>query len=63
MEAYNNVRPLVIRLTAMSTVGAYRSFKLLAQLQRVVKDPYIPDLSKATPVTTKHKADAALLER
>lgn len=40
LECYQHIRPLVIRLTAMSTSSAYRSFKLIGSLQRVCNDPF-----------------------
>ncbi|EZG83566.1 lipase [Gregarina niphandrodes] len=62
-DAYSTVRPLLVRLSMMTTRSAYRSFKLLSQLQRVVQDPYLPSDVSSLPLVPADDADRVALFR
>lgn len=61
LRVFHKIKPLILNLTTLPPIRAFRAFKFLSRLQKVCCDPYIPDLSNARRLSSKK--DANLIKR
>eukprot|EP01056_Protomagalhaensia_sp_Gyna25_P004656 Protomagalhaensia_sp_Gyna_25__4655@NODE_436_length_3443_cov_60_627791_g337_i0_p1_GENE_NODE_436_length_3443_cov_60_627791_g337_i0NODE_436_length_3443_cov_60_627791_g337_i0_p1_ORF_typecomplete_len697_score111_77Lipase_3/PF01764_25/1e22DUF2974/PF11187_8/9_1e03DUF2974/PF11187_8/7_5e05Hydrolase_4/PF12146_8/0_0026DUF676/PF05057_14/0_011DUF818/PF05677_12/0_018Abhydrolase_3/PF07859_13/0_038Abhydrolase_6/PF12697_7/0_12Chlorophyllase/PF07224_11/0_18DUF2048/PF09752_9/0_28PGAP1/PF07819_13/0_28_NODE_436_leng len=61
VQVFKKIRPLVLNLTTLPKIRAFRAFKFLSRLQKVCGVPYLPDLEKGRQLSPK--ADACLIKR
>eukprot|EP01053_Blabericola_migrator_P006227 Blabericola_migrator_1__6226@NODE_313_length_10046_cov_122_852390_g256_i0_p3_GENE_NODE_313_length_10046_cov_122_852390_g256_i0NODE_313_length_10046_cov_122_852390_g256_i0_p3_ORF_typecomplete_len655_score118_37Lipase_3/PF01764_25/8_9e22DUF2974/PF11187_8/1_4e06Abhydrolase_3/PF07859_13/0_038DUF676/PF05057_14/0_3DUF676/PF05057_14/4_5e03Hydrolase_4/PF12146_8/0_26_NODE_313_length_10046_cov_122_852390_g256_i078949858 len=61
LQVFNKIKPLVLNLTSLPKIRAFRAFKFLARLQKVCGVPYIPDLEQGRQLDPRQ--DGGILKR